>query len=184
MCNLIVMTFDSSQDATQIHHVLRQLQLNSTLKFAATVITKDQVGKLHAYPMKEGGTPVAAISTNASDEMAADRKLVQSVIDALPHGSTALFMVVDEGDESTTLLTILLLFTPNTVPMFVPASTNPVEGVDSHFSADLESYQAAVANLEGLHADATEVDVEAVFKSVDDAYNRLVRFISIGQEKR
>jgi hypothetical protein len=176
------MTFDGSEDATQVHYVLRQMQENSSLNFDATVITKDQEGKLHSYPMKDSATPVTP-STRAMDEVAADRKFVQSVLEGLPHGSTALFMVVGDGDASTTLLTMLLLFTPNAVPMFLPAGIQQLESTDAHFRADLETYQAAVANLEGLRADSTEVDVEAIFKTVDDAYNRLVRFISTDQEK-
>jgi hypothetical protein len=94
-------------------------------------------------------------------------------------------MVVGDGDSSTTLLTMLLLFTPNAIPMFLPANMSKIEQTDAHFRADLETYQAAVANLEGLRSDSTEMDVEAVFKTVDDAYNRLVRFIAAeeGQEK-
>jgi hypothetical protein len=161
---------------------LRQLQENSQLNFDATVISRDQEGKLQVYPMKEGAIPVTP-SARALDDVAADRKFVQSVLDALPRGSNALFMVVGEGDSSTALLTMLLLFTPSAIPMYFPASMTQIENTDVHFRADLESYQAAVARLEGLHADSTEVDVEAVFKSVDDAYDRLVRFISADQER-
>jgi hypothetical protein len=180
MCNLIVMTFDDRKEATQIQYALHQLQENSALDLDATVVTKDDQGTLHFYPMKEGGALVVP-SIKALQEVASDKQFVKDVLDSLPFGNTAMFMVMGENDSSTALLTMLMLFSPNDIPVMLPKVVTQNDNMDAHLRAEVETYQAAVANLEALGADSTDVDVEVVYNAVDDAYDRLVYFISAGQ---
>jgi hypothetical protein len=165
---------------------MRQLQENSPQNFEAMVITRDRETKLHVHPLKSIGKQKSLFTAAQSDRgaiepFANDQAFIQVVLDSIPNDGAALFVLADD-DSSATLLTMLMLFSPNAMPFFMPHDIKQSDKADAHFHADLESYQAAIANLEVLRSDSTEGDVEVVFKAVDDAYDRLVRFFYPKQE--
>jgi uncharacterized membrane protein len=180
MYNSIVMIFDDLKEATQIQSALRHLRATSTLDSDAAVVCKGEGGKLYAYPMSEECTNCAP-SIRVLEEISPDKEFVQNVFDSIPQGDTAFFMLASEEDTSVALLTVLLLAAPSAIPTRLLQSAGRIEYVDDHFKAQVEYYHAAVANLEFLDAYSTEGDVEDIFQSVDDAYDRLVNFIATGQ---
>jgi len=172
MCNLIVMTFDDANESKQIQSALHQLQENSAVDFDATLVTKDELGKLHSSPVKALITPVLP-SIKALQQLASDKEFVQNVLSSIPQGSTALLMVTGEDDANTALLMMLMLFSPNAIPVLSPNVVAKNDTIHAHFQAEVETYQAAVTNLDALDADSTEVDSDVLYKAVDDAYDRL-----------
>jgi hypothetical protein len=180
MYDLIVMTFDDREDVEQIRFIMRQFLENGEHDFDASIVAKDHDGKLLLFPLKETDTQDRSRSASSAitiSEKMPDKAFVQDVLDSLPLGGAALFVLVDDDESSTALLTILMLFSPNAMPFFTPDGMSQHGTADAYFHADLETYQAAVANLEDLRSDSTEGDVEIVFKAVDEAYDRLLRFI-------
>jgi hypothetical protein len=174
------MIFDDLKEAAQIQSALRYLRATSILDSDTAVVCKDQGGKLYAYPMNEEGARIAP-SIRVLEGISPDKEFVQNVLDSIPQGDTAFFMLAGEEDTSVALLTVLLLSALSAVPTRLLQSAGRIECMDDHFKAQVEYYHAAVANLEFLDAYSTEGDVEDIFQSVDDAYDRLVNFIATGQ---
>lgn len=181
MYNSIVMLFDDRKEAAQIQSALSHLRESSLLDFDATVVSRDKGGKLHSYPMNTQDARITP-SSGALAGISSDKEFVQNMLDSLPEENTALFMLTSEDDSSTALLTMLMLFAPSAEPIVLPQGTSSKDGLGDPFNAQVESYQAAVANLDVLCADSTEGEVEDIFRAVDDAYDRLVYFISAGQD--
>jgi len=168
MCNLIMMTFDSLGEASQIQHTLRQLKGNSSLNFDAEIVCKDKEGNVQTFLMSEmdsNDTP----SRRVFDRVAGDRRLLQGLLDSLPSGNSALFVVGEDTSQSA-LLTLLMLFAPRATAIALPVTSAQDGPADEYLRTNVEIYQAAVANLDALDADTSDNDVEKLYEAVDIAY--------------
>ena len=130
MSNLIVLTFDDTEQAGQVFEAIKQAQSSGHVKIEdAAVIVKDETGKVHVKNQMDkaiavgavgGGIlglmiasvffPLAGLAIGAigggligkSLDKGVDQKFVKDVTESLKPGSSALF-VIGSGDPAVVL---------------------------------------------------------------------------------
>ena len=126
MSDLVVLTFDDTEQAGKVFKTLKHLQSSGELKLDdAAVITKDGSGKVHVKNQLDTGVkkgavgggvlglllasvffPLAGLTIGAiggaligkSLDMGVDQKFVKDVTETLKPGSSALFIIGRSGD--------------------------------------------------------------------------------------
>ena len=126
MSDLVVLTFDDTEQAGKVFKTLHHLQGSGQLKLDdAAVITKDESGKVHVKNQLDTGVkkgavvggvlglllvsvffPLAGLTIGAisgaligrSLDMGVDQKFVKDVTETLKPGSSALFVIGSSGD--------------------------------------------------------------------------------------
>jgi uncharacterized membrane protein len=127
MSDLIVLTFDNMDEAGRMRETLREVEHRGNVKLSDTaVIVKDAEGKVHVRNQVSSGTkwgavggavlgpllfflfPIAGIAVGAGlgalvgklFGTGVDQKFVKDVSQGLTPGSSAIFMLVRDGDAA------------------------------------------------------------------------------------
>ena len=128
--NIVVMTFDSVEEANQVRHEMKELEKQDLMSLEdAAVITKDEHGKIHVVDemgsaVKTGAVaggflglflmfafPIAGIAAGVLGgalvgklvDQGIDKEFVKEVSDALQPGNSALFLVVKKANAPAAL---------------------------------------------------------------------------------
>lgn len=130
MSNIVVMTFDSVDEAAKVRQTLRDVQRGGHLNLDdAAVIAKDAAGKVQVHNEVDTGVkwgalggailgpllmflfPLAGIALGAAGgalvgsafDRGVDQKFVKDVKESLKPNSSALFVMVRDGDPTVAL---------------------------------------------------------------------------------
>jgi uncharacterized membrane protein len=131
MSNLVVVTFDNTEEADQVRETLRSAQRSDYLSLDdSAVIVKDEEGKIHVKNEMDRGVkigavgggllglliggiifPVAGLLVGAlaggligkTADLGVDQKFVKDVSEALQPGTSALFFIVREANPDVAI---------------------------------------------------------------------------------
>lgn len=131
MSNIIVITFDDEVQAGKVREAMRSLEDQGHISLDdSAVLVKDESGKMHVQEQTDRGVktgaiggsllglliggiffPVAGLVLGAAAgalvgkaaDLGIDKKFVQEVEDAMPPGSSAIFLLVREADPDVAI---------------------------------------------------------------------------------
>jgi uncharacterized membrane protein len=150
MSNLVVITFEDTEQAGKLRHTLKQLESGGRISLDdSAVVVKDEQGKVHIRDETDRGVaigtiggsmlglliggvffPIAGLVLGAAGgalvgstlDKGIQKKFVKEVSEALQPGTSALFLIVREAD-----------------PTYALAALRPYQGTIYHTSLDPEA---------------------------------------------
>ena len=150
MSNLVVITFEDTEQAGKLRQTLKQLESGGLISLDdSAVVVKDEHGKVHIKDEMDRGVAVGALGggmlgllvggvffpigglvlgaaggalVGSALDKGIQRKFVKEVSDALQPGTSALFLIVREAD-----------------PTYALAALRPYQGTIYHTSLDPEA---------------------------------------------
>jgi uncharacterized membrane protein len=159
MSNLVVILFDSSEDAGKAFKALQKVQKSGHLRIDdAAVVIKEQSGKVEVKNILDRGVkvgllggsllglmlggiffPLAGLALGAAGgallgrmaELGVDQKFVKEVTEQIEPGNSALFLMVGPGDPDVAI-----------------AALRPFEGTVYHTSLPTEAVESLKAALD------------------------------------